>query len=81
MLILDDATAMADPDAEHLIQQAPNAVADGRTLLMTAHRLQTVVHADNIVVLKDGTIIEQGTHPALLAQDGLYAAMWRSGEQ
>ncbi len=81
VLILDEATAMADPDAEHLIQQALNAVAGGRTVLMIAHRLQTVVHADNIVVLKDGTIVEQGTHPALLAQDGLYAAMWRSGEQ
>ena len=81
VLILDEATAMADPDAEHLIQQALSSVADGRTVLMIAHRLQTIVQTDKIVVLQNGAIVEEGNHEALLARNGLYASMWRSGER
>ncbi|MFF2523481.1 ABC transporter ATP-binding protein [Streptomyces liangshanensis] len=76
VLVLDEATAYADPHAEALIQDALSALAAGRTLLVIAHRLSTVRSADRIVVLEDGRVTEQGRHDDLLAARGRYATLW-----
>lgn len=77
VLILDEATAFADPDNEAKVQAAFSVLAKGKTVLMIAHRLSTVIGADRIVVIKDGKIADTGTHEQLKAKDGLYAEMWR----
>ncbi|MGC0052401.1 ABCB family ABC transporter ATP-binding protein/permease [Brucella pituitosa] len=76
ILILDEATSALDTATEQEIQSALDIVSRGRTTLVIAHRLSTVIGADEIIVLKDGLIAERGTHRALLKQDGLYASMW-----
>lgn len=76
VLILDEATSAVDPDSEASIQQALNALAADKTVLVVAHRLHTVRHADSIVVLDGGTISAQGTHDQLLRGGGLYPALW-----
>ncbi|WP_455477431.1 ABCB family ABC transporter ATP-binding protein/permease [Bartonella sp. B41] len=76
LLILDEATAALDTATEQEIQQALDIVSRGRTTLIIAHRLSTVVNADEILVLKNGRIIENGTHADLLRKKGLYASMW-----
>ncbi len=76
ILMLDEATSALDSHTEKDIQDALDRVARDRTSLVIAHRLSTVVHADNIIVLDHGEIVEQGTHPALLAKGGLYASLW-----
>ena len=76
ILILDEATSALDTATEQEIQAALDQVSQNRTTLMIAHRLSTVVDADEIIVLKDGEIAERGDHSGLLEQDGLYAAMW-----
>lgn len=76
IILLDEATAFADPDNEYQIQQAFAAMTKGKTVLMIAHRLSTVQKADQILVVKDGEIAEQGTHEKLLDQKGIYADMW-----
>jgi len=76
ILILDEATSALDTHTEREIQSALNEVARNRTTLVIAHRLSTVVGADEILVLKAGEIIERGSHVELLAQAGLYAEMW-----
>jgi len=76
ILILDEATSALDTRTEQDIQDAFRAVMRERTTLVIAHRLSTVIDADEIIVLHDGVIEERGTHAALLARDGLYAAMW-----
>lgn len=75
ILILDEATAFADPDNERLVQCAFENLAKDKTVIMIAHRLSTVTGADRIYVLKDGKIAENGTHDALLAESGIYAHM------
>ena len=76
ILILDEATSALDTQTEQEIQAALDLVSRGRTTLVIAHRLSTVIAADEIIVLRDGTIAERGTHRALLDQHGLYASMW-----
>ncbi len=76
ILILDEATSALDTQTERDIQTALDAVSADRTTLVIAHRLSTVVDADEIIVLRGGEIAERGTHPELLAMEGLYAQMW-----
>jgi ATP-binding cassette subfamily B protein len=76
ILMLDEATSALDSHTEKDIQDALERVARDRTSLVIAHRLSTVVHADNIIVLDHGEIVEQGTHPQLLTKGGLYASLW-----
>ncbi len=78
MLILDEATSSIDTRTEMQIQQAFAAMMQGRTSFIVAHRLSTIKEADVILVMKDGNIIEQGTHESLLAADGFYAELYRS---
>lgn len=77
VLVLDEATAFADPDSEAEIQQALSRLAEGRTVIVIAHRLHTIVDADQILVMQGGQIVERGQHPDLLAQSGLYARLWQ----
>ncbi len=76
IVVLDEATAFADPENEHLIQEALGKLAQGKTVLMIAHRLTSVQDVDKILVVDEGKIVEQGTHTELLAQKGLYSRMW-----
>ena len=76
ILIFDEATSALDTRTERDIQEALKDVSADRTTLVIAHRLSTVVDADEIIVLDNGTIAERGRHDDLLTQDGLYAAMW-----
>ncbi|MFE1597904.1 ABCB family ABC transporter ATP-binding protein/permease [Methylobacterium sp. ID0610] len=76
ILVLDEATSALDSFTEREIQDALDRVSRGRTTLVIAHRLSTVVEADEIIVLDRGTIVERGDHAALLARGGVYAAMW-----
>ncbi|HJT96541.1 MAG TPA: ATP-binding cassette domain-containing protein, partial [Mycobacterium sp.] len=78
ILVLDEATAFADPDSEAQIQAALSRLITGRTVLVIAHRLGSIVGAHNIVVLSQGRIIEQGRHDELLERGGHYAQMWQS---
>jgi ATP-binding cassette subfamily B protein len=81
IIILDEATAFADPESEHLIYGAFAALSKGKTVLMIAHRLTSVVHADRIFVLDNGKIAEAGTHGELISQNGLYLKMWNEYQQ
>ena len=81
IVILDEATASVDPENEHLIQQALSALTKGKTILAIAHRLATIQHADQILVVEDGRIVQQGTHAELMAQGGLYRRFIEIREQ
>jgi len=76
ILILDEATSSLDTESERLVQQAIDRLMQGRTVVVIAHRLSTIRHADRIVVLDDGSIVQMGTHGELLEQGGLYAELY-----
>lgn len=76
ILVLDEATSALDSNTEREIQDALDRVSKDRTTLVIAHRLSTVVNADEIMVIDEGGVVERGTHAELLAHDGLYAGMW-----
>lgn len=76
VLVLDEATAFADPENEAAMQRAFEKLAEGRTVVMIAHRLTTVQNADRIYVLKDGKIAEEGTHAQLMSEKGIYSNMY-----
>ncbi len=78
IMILDEATSLVDTRTEMLIQQAMNTLMQGRTSFVIAHRLSTIKDADNILVLKDGDIVEQGKHEELLAKNGFYAELYNA---
>lgn len=77
IIVLDEATAFADPENEVLIQRAFGELTRGKTVLMIAHRLSTIRNADQILVIDKGSVREQGSHKELLAENGLYAEMWK----
>jgi len=81
VLLFDEATSALDTHTEKEIQASLKEVATGRTTLMIAHRLSTVVDADEILVLDHGEITERGTHADLLAQSGQYATMWQRQQE
>ena len=76
IVVLDEATAFADPENERLIQEALRKLAKGKTVLMIAHRLTSIVNADEILVVENGEIVERGTHNELIEKSGVYAKMW-----
>jgi len=76
VVVLDEATAFADPDNEHLIHQALRKLSEGKTVLMIAHRLSSVIDADTVLVIREGRIAEQGRHEDLLRKEGVYSRMW-----
>lgn len=78
ILILDEATAFADPDNEVLIQQALSALSKGKTVIMIAHRLSSITDADCIYVLQDGKIAESGTRSKLIERKGIFTRMWKN---
>jgi ATP-binding cassette subfamily B protein len=77
VLILDEATSAVDNETEAAIQRSMQVITQGRTTLVVAHRLSTIVNADRIYVLDQGRVTEQGSHTELIAKDGLYAALWK----
>ena len=81
IVVLDEATAFADPENEHLIREALAHLTHGKTVLMIAHRLTTVQDADSIVVMANGRIAEQGTHEELMARKSMYNRMWNEYQQ
>ena len=81
IILLDEATASLDPRNEVLIQQAISALVERKTVIVIAHRLQSITNADQIVVLKEGCVAEKGTHEQLLQKNGLYARLWNEQSQ
>lgn len=76
IIVLDEATAFADPENEILIQKALSSLTNNKTVVMIAHRLSTIINADRIIVLENGEVIEEGTHEELKNKNGLYTKMW-----
>ena len=81
ILILDEATSSVDTQTEQIIQHALATLLKGRTSFVIAHRLSTITNADKIVVIHDGKIIEQGSHAELLANQGMYYELYKTGFQ
>lgn len=77
ILVLDEATSSVDPGTEQRIQRATNLALEGRTAIVVAHRLATIIHASQIIVIRHGLVAEQGTHEELLVKDGIYARLHR----
>ena len=80
VLVLDEATAFADPQTERAVRRAMATLKGDRTILVIAHRLETVADADTVVMLDNGSIVEQGRPADLLAENGKFAAFWQSKE-
>ena len=78
VIVLDEATAFADPENEHLIQKAFETLMKNKTVIIIAHRLSTIRSADKIIVMDSGHMVEEGSHESLLAADGRYAGMWKT---
>ena len=76
ILILDEATSALDSESEKMVQKALEVLMQNRTTFVIAHRLSTIKNADRILVMKEGQIVEQGSHEALLEQGGLYHHLW-----
>lgn len=76
VVLLDEATASLDPENETLIQKAVGDLCAGKTVVVIAHRLRTIAHADKIVVLDDGRVAEEGAHDDLISANGLYRRLW-----
>lgn len=81
IVVLDEATAFADPEKESLIQQALQTLSKGKTVLMIAHRLTSIVNANQILVVQGGEIVERGTHKELVEKGGIFAKMWQDYQQ
>ena len=81
IIVLDEASAFADPENEALIQKAFEELTKDKTVLMIAHRLSTIQNANCILVMEKGKLVEQGSHEELLAKGGLYADMWKDYQQ
>ena len=76
LLILDEATSAVDNETEAALQRSIQRISQGRTAIVIAHRLSTVRHADRILVLENGAVVEDGTHDNLVARGGVYARLW-----
>lgn len=81
IIILDEATAYVDPENELLIQEAINSLVKSKTLIIIAHRLSTIAAADQILVIDDGKVIEQGKHTELVSSGGLYGRFWEKRQR
>jgi ABC-type multidrug transport system fused ATPase/permease subunit len=78
ILVLDEPTAALDTESEHLVIEALRRLMNGRTVIMIAHRLNTLVGADKIIVIKDGLVVEEGSHQGLIARGGVFAKLHRA---
>lgn len=78
ILVLDEATAFADPENEYHMQQALSRLMKGKTVIVIAHRLSSIVSADHIVVLKEGHVVQEGKHVELSRREGIYRKMWEA---
>ncbi|MBQ4238576.1 MAG: ATP-binding cassette domain-containing protein, partial [Ruminococcus sp.] len=77
IVVLDEATAFADPENEYLVQNSFKELSKNKTVIMIAHRLSTIQNCDNIIVLENGRIAEQGVHDELLKKNGIYTKIWK----
>ena len=78
---MDEATSSVDPENEHELLSAILELTQGKTLISIAHRLTTVQNADQILVIDNGTVVQQGTHSELLTQDGIYQSFWKQRKE